>query len=126
MQTDEMVTTLAQRLGLPPAEADTTLRQSLTTLARVLPDGEATDTAAQLPSELADALRAAAAQPRDGAADTELLVADLAEKLDLDGEQARRRLGASLATIRDALDEGQWVELTTVLPGDLVGLVPSS
>jgi uncharacterized protein (DUF2267 family) len=120
MQTQDIVGALAARLDVPEPRADTTLKATLTALGRALPSGEATDAASQLPAEVADPLRTAALQPVED--DVEVLLADVAERLDTDGDGARDTVGAVLGVLQEALDQGEWTELTNVLPTGILEL----
>lgn len=120
MQSHEIVRSLAARLDVPEARADTTLKATLTALGRALPADEAADAASQLPAEIADPLRTAARQEVEN--DIDVLLADVAERLDTDGAGARETVGAVLGVLQEALDHGEWVELTNVLPTEVVEL----
>lgn len=120
METTAIAATFAERLGTAPERADTIIKIVLTALGRALPADEAADAASQLPADLGDPLRTSSQQPRE--TDVEVLLADIAERLDTDGDGARDTVGAVLGTLQEALDTGQWTELTNVLPTEIVQL----
>lgn len=123
MQTQELTQTLAEQLSLSDEEASRTLRATLTAIGRALPEDEANAAADQLPADVASYLRSGgAAEVTD---DPEVLVLDVAESLDTDGDTARQRLAAGFLTLRAALDEGEWIELVTALPAPVSDMIPS-
>lgn len=120
MQTKQIVRTLAERLEVPEERADTILKATLTALGRAIPEGEAAKAASQLPADVADPLRTSALQPVE--TDVDVLLADVAERLDTDGDGARRTVGDVLGTVRQALDDGEWAQLIDVLPAEITTL----
>lgn len=123
MQKHEIISDLATRCDISEEDAETTMMQSLTTLATAMPADEAKDAAAQLPTDFANALDQASKKPVEN--DPEVLIADLAEKLGVDGDTARERFGQAMATLRDGLTGGEWVDVASVLPDELLKIAPS-
>lgn len=123
MQTQDLTEAFADRLSLAPDEASRTLRATLTAIGRALPEEEADAAADQLPAEIASYLRAGGAAP--DVDDLEVLVVDVAESLGTDGRTAQGRLEAGFLVLRDALDEGEWIELVTALPAPISDMIPS-
>lgn len=123
MQTQDLTDAFADRLSLAPDEASQTLRATLTAIGRALPEQEANAAADQLPAQIASHLRAGGAAA--DVDDPEVLIVDVAETLDTDGATAQRRLEAGFLVLRDALDEGEWIELMTALPAPISDMIPS-
>ncbi|HWE26754.1 MAG TPA: DUF2267 domain-containing protein [Polyangia bacterium] len=93
----------------------------LTALAERLTPDEAVELGAELPEELGDVLAAAHG---DGTLERDELLETLAERLDLDDEDAEAAATAVLATIREALEPVVAIEqVLESLPPDLAQLM---
>lgn len=124
MQTDEIIDRVAERAGIDRHEAERAVHGAVLMLGRALQQPDAEDTAAQLPRELADHLRAAGAGPVEDDQDT--LVTKMAEAIGSDGPTARARAGVALDVLGDALNEGGRIELLRHLPPAVTDLLPAS
>lgn len=123
MQKHEITTDLATRADLSEQDAETTMVEALTTIAKAMPADEARKAAAQLPTDFAAPLETATKKPSE--TDATALIDDLAGKLDISHEAAEERMGMAVATLRDALTSGEWVDVALVVPSDLLKLAPS-
>lgn len=109
MQTDQIVSLVSDRAGIDEDEARRTVDATVHALARSMDDEEARDAAAQLPSELATTMEAAAGQDQEW--DGEAALAYVAEQLDVDGETAQARVGSVLDVLGEALTTGEFDDL---------------
>lgn len=123
MQTDEIIQAVADRAGIPEEEARASVHGGVLMLGQALPQQDAENTAAQLPRELADHLRASGTGPAE--TDQDALLTKLAETLDSDGETARERAGVVLGVLTDALNDGGRIELLRHLPPAVTDLLPA-
>ncbi|WP_206601648.1 DUF2267 domain-containing protein [Mycobacterium paraense] len=114
MRYEEFISSVAERSGLFEGDAVAVTRATLTTLAERISGGEARDLAAQLPSPLQDALL-----PTDEEAEAfsfDEFVNRVAERSGRDTEAAEAAVNAVMATIRDAVTEGEFDNLLSQLP----------
>jgi uncharacterized protein (DUF2267 family) len=113
--------TAAQRAGMPEDTAERVERATLRTLADRISGGEAQDLASQLPDPLKDSLR----PPREEAEsfDVNEFVRRVAERADVDREEARTGAAAVLTTIREAVTPGEFEDVVSQLSQDYRELV---
>ncbi|SCL33013.1 Uncharacterized conserved protein, DUF2267 family [Micromonospora rhizosphaerae] len=114
----EFLEAVAERAGLPPAEAANVIRATLKTLAERVSGGQASDLAEQLPEEFRGHL---------------YKEVDFAERLDLpeflheiraragvgDDQRAAEAARAVLTTVRDAVSAEEIKDLESELPKDI-------
>ncbi|MGN9779489.1 DUF2267 domain-containing protein [Micromonospora sp. H33] len=117
MNSAEFLNAVAERAGLPPHEAVTVTRATLTTLTERVSGGQARDLATQLPEELRGYLRKEVdfAEPLD-------LVEFLNEvkaRSGMDDEQAATGARAVVTTVCEAVSADERDDLVAELPKDL-------
>jgi uncharacterized protein (DUF2267 family) len=116
--------TAAQRAGLPEETTERLERATLATLADRITGGEAEDLASQLPAPLKDA--AAPRSEQGERFDVDEFIRRVADRAQVDPEQARAGAAAVLATLRDAVTPGEFEDVVSQLPNDYRELVPMS
>jgi uncharacterized protein (DUF2267 family) len=121
MDYETFTQTTAQRAGLARETAERIEHATLRTLADRISGGEAQDLAAQLPGGLQDDLRA----PREEAEafGVEEFVRRVAERGDVDPDQARTGAAAVLTTVREAVTPGEFDDVLSQLPQEYRELV---
>jgi uncharacterized protein (DUF2267 family) len=113
--------TTAERAGVPEEAAERIEHATLRTLADRISGGEAQDLAAQLPSPFRDDLRA----PREDAQafGVDEFVRRVAERGDVDLDEARTGAAAVLITVREAVTPGELDDVLSQLPQEYRELV---
>jgi uncharacterized protein (DUF2267 family) len=111
----------AQRAGMPEDMAERVERATLRTLADRISGGEAQDLASQLPRDLQDALQPMREEAE--AFDVDEFVRRVAERAQVDEEEARTGAAAVLTTVREAVTRGEFEDIVSQLPQDYRELV---
>lgn len=116
MQTQEFIGHVQQRVDSPlaRARAETVVDATLQVLGETLPASESRNLAAQLPSELKAAVTrdTAAAAP----ADAEAFRQRVAELANVDPGEAHAYADATLTVLREAVSEGEAVDVALQVP----------
>jgi uncharacterized protein (DUF2267 family) len=121
MTYDEFVEAVAQRAGLSRDQAATAVAATLATLSERIGAGERQDLASQLPVDLALAVRH---DNRKGERFSLREFLDrVAQREGRPGEDVRLHVWAVLATLRDAVGEGELRDVFAQLPKDFQGLL---
>jgi uncharacterized protein (DUF2267 family) len=123
VQYAEFVKAVAARAGLPRDEAETLTRSTLRVLGERLTGGEAEDLRAQLPRELQEDLLPASEQAEDF--DVDEFSRRVAQRTGIDEADAGAAVVAVLATIRDAVSEGEFDDVMSQLGREFAELVDS-
>jgi uncharacterized protein (DUF2267 family) len=123
VQYAEFVKAVAARAGLPRDEAETLTRSTLRVLGERLTGGEAEDLRAQLPRELQEDLLPVSEQAEDF--DVDEFSRRVAQRTGIDEADAGAAVVAVLATIRDAVSEGEFDDVMSQLGREFAELVDS-
>jgi uncharacterized protein (DUF2267 family) len=113
--------TTAQRAGVPEEKAERLEHATLRTLADRISGGEAQDLAAQLPRPLQEDLRPAREEAEAFGVDE--FVRRVAERGDVDPNEARTGAAAVLTTVREAVTPGEFDDVLSQLPQEYRELV---
>jgi uncharacterized protein (DUF2267 family) len=117
MPADEFVRRVAQRLGIDEAAARTSVDATLETLSIRLAGGEVEDLLTRLPLELHEPLkRGLAASATATRMPLDTFVSRLAEREGVDEWTARERARAVLHTLREAVGDDEFFDVTVQLP----------
>jgi uncharacterized protein (DUF2267 family) len=121
MKYDEFLRAVATRAGVPQDEAAVITEAVLETLAERISGGEARDLAAQLPGPLQRPLQDAAepAEPFE----LDEFVGRVADRADLEPEEALEATRAVLATVREAVTGGEFEDVLSQLPREFTDLI---
>ena len=113
----EFLEAVAQRAGLPPAEAATVIRAILETLTERVSGGEARDLAEQLPEEFRGYLH----KEEDFAERLDLaeFLNEVRARAGMDYQRTAEGARAVLATVRDAVSAKEFDDLESELPKDI-------
>jgi uncharacterized protein (DUF2267 family) len=111
----------AERAGMPEDTAERVERATLRTLADRISGGEAQDLASQLPRDLQDALQPMREEAE--AFDVDEFVRRVAERAQVDDDEARTGAAAVLTTVREAVTPGEFEDIVSQLPQDYRELV---
>ncbi|MGC9665063.1 DUF2267 domain-containing protein [Planosporangium sp. 12N6] len=116
------ITSVAQRAGIPPDQAEPLACVTLRALAQCVSKGEAADLAERLPSELRPCVR------HEGR--TVFHLDDLRRRIEkqtgADRAAADRFARAVFATLRTAVGPKEFADMSAQLPGDFVPLIESA
>jgi uncharacterized protein (DUF2267 family) len=119
MTAEEFLQRVADRAGLPPAEAPRAADAVLGTLAERIAGGEVADLIAQLPVELHAPLRDAADRDRKASRmSLDDFVRRVADREGVDPMTAREHARAVFETLREAIDDGEYLDVTAQLPAE--------
>jgi uncharacterized protein (DUF2267 family) len=120
MAADEFFQRVADRAGLRNAEdAVRPAEAVLETLAERIAGGEVADVIAQLPVELHAALRRGADRSRKAVKmSLDDFVRRVAEREGIDPATAREHVRAVFETLREAIDHGEFLDVTAQLPAE--------
>jgi uncharacterized protein (DUF2267 family) len=113
--------TAAERAALPEDTVERVEHATLRTLADRISGGEAQDLASQLPSRLQDDLRPAREEAEAFGVDE--FVRRVAQRSDVDPEEARTGAAAVLTTVREAVTPGEFDDVLSQLPQEYRELV---
>lgn len=106
-----------------PGEAEEALEATLEALGECISAGEAEDLAAELPSELAEALTRAGGDPES--LSLEEFFGRVAEKRGTGEELAEKHARATLSVLGRAVDNGELSDVRSQLPKDFQPLLES-
>lgn len=120
MEYDRFVELVAQRADVARDRARALTYASLETLGKRISSGEARDLAGQLPAELQPSLAETDEPAEEFGADD--FVRRVAEGAGVEEDAARNGARAVLVTLREAVSEGEWKQVTAQLSGDYGGL----
>ena len=121
MKHDEIVKRIAERAEIDRSDARSAAETTLAVLAERLDAGEAADLAAQLPEELAWALRSTSREPGSFAKDE--FVRRVAERESIAPNDADKRVRAVLSVLQDAVAAGVLEHVLSQLPTDYLELM---
>jgi uncharacterized protein (DUF2267 family) len=113
--------TAAERAALPVDTVERVEHATLRTLADRISGGEAQDLASQLPARLQDDLRPAREEAEAFGVDE--FVRRVAQRSDVDPEEARTGAAAVLTTVREAVTPGEFDDVLSQLPQEYRELV---
>jgi uncharacterized protein (DUF2267 family) len=118
---DEFIKAVSERSETSRSDAERATTSTLATLGERITPEEATDLASQLPGDLGVPLRRAIRDPEEfSAAD---FVNRVAERDEIAPNDAGKRVRAVLATLQDAVSEGQLEHVLSQLPTDYLELM---
>ncbi|HEY4603381.1 MAG TPA: DUF2267 domain-containing protein [Blastococcus sp.] len=121
MDYETFTRTAAERAGLPVDTVERVEHATLRTLADRISGGEAQDLASQLPSRLQADLRPAREEAEAFGVDE--FVRRVAQRSDVDPEEARTGAAAVLTTVREAVTPGEFDDVLSQLPQEYRELV---
>jgi uncharacterized protein (DUF2267 family) len=121
VQYDEFIGSVAEGAGISREDAERLTAATLETLAERITGGEAEDLAAQLPRELKSYLTGVGEDAERFDVDT--FVARVAERTEMDPDQALAHMGTVFATLREAVTAGELDDIAAQLPDGLRDLV---
>ena len=121
MKHDELVKRVAERAEIERSDARGAIESTLAVLSERLDAGEAGDLAAQLPEEVAWALRNSAREADAFSADE--FVHRVARREGIAPNDADKRVRAVLATLQEAVSAGELEHVLSQLPTDYLELM---
>lgn len=122
MTTDEFIDAVAERGGMPRDEAERATHATLETLAERLTAGEAQDAASQLPKGLKDLLLRSS-KPEAERFNLQEFERRVASRGGLSAAEADAAIRAVMATLREALSEGEFDDIMAQLPREFEAVV---
>ena len=125
MRYDEFMKGVRDRAGLDRDQAEKAVRATLNTLAQRLAGGEPRNLASQLPEELKETVQLTAAAGAGASMSAEEFVRTVARREGRPEEEAQKDVRAVLATLRDAVTEGEWDDIQSQLGREYRELVPT-
>jgi uncharacterized protein (DUF2267 family) len=123
MPADEFVARVARRAGLDEAAAWRAVESVLETLAERIADGEVDDIAARLALELRAPLRRGRGRGALQRMSFEEFTRRVAEREGTSPSTARQHAGTVLATLREAVGDDEFFDVTVQLPSDFVDAI---
>jgi uncharacterized protein (DUF2267 family) len=121
MEAREFYRTVADRTGLSKEEAADLTRAVFETLALRVSPGEVRDLAAQLPDQLAEAVRRNRKSPeRFGLSE---LIQRVSKRTGLNEQETTAGVRAALTTLREAVEEPEFDHFMSQLPGEFTKLL---
>jgi uncharacterized protein (DUF2267 family) len=123
---EDFIERVARLSGLPPPDARRASEAVLEALADRISAGEVDDLAARLPAAFAPALDRGKARSKGVARPLSLdrFLQHIAEQEGVTPEQARQHARAVFATLREAIGEKEFADVTAQLPDDYAVLLP--
>jgi uncharacterized protein (DUF2267 family) len=119
MKYDELVAKVRDRTDSSEQQADALTRATVHALAERLAGGEPKDLLSQLPEELKDEVELEDEEMESGwDIPPDEFVHRVAEHAGIAYDQAEGQVRAVLATLREAVTEGQWSDIQTQLPAE--------
>jgi uncharacterized protein (DUF2267 family) len=114
-----------ERSGLDKEQAEKAVRATLNTLAERLKGGEPKDLASQLPEELKETVLLTAGRGSGMHIPAPDFVEIVADRENAPPDEARKHIQAVMATLRDAVSEGEFEDVMAQLSPDYRELVPA-
>jgi uncharacterized protein (DUF2267 family) len=121
MDAREFYRTVADRAGLSKEEAADLTRATFETLAHRVSPGEVRDLAAQLPDQLAEAVRRNGKSPERFGLNE--LIQRVSKRTGLNEQETTAGVRAVLTTLREAVEETAFDHFMSQLPGEFTKLL---
>jgi uncharacterized protein (DUF2267 family) len=111
----EFMERVQQRTGLDEEQAEKAVRATLNTLAQRLSGGEPKDVASQLPGELKEAMLLTAGRGMGESMSLKQFLETVANREGCPADAAEEHVRAVMATLHEAVTDGEWDDLVSQL-----------